>query len=145
MVPVTAQSTTPRCNAGTTSPKAMLMVVPPIAWMKSAIVLLNTRILRPLRSWIPATSSRHQKTWGGLVPSASSLALNFACIARSIAGFQALHTLRAVPMSRARPARSQPSKVGSSPAILLMSLTPNWVVPSLMSLRTWKSLIPMRS
>ena len=116
-----------------------------MAWMKSAIVLLNTRILRPLRSSIPATSSRHQKTWGGLVPRARSFALNFACITRSIAGFQALHTLRAMPMSRARPARSQPSKVGSSPAILLMSPTPNWVVPSLMNLSIWKSLVPTRS
>ena len=52
---------------------------------------------------------------------------------------------RAVSMSRARPAKSQPSNTGSSPAILLTSLEPKSTMPSLVIRMTWWPLTPITS
>ena len=144
-VPVTAQSTTPRCSAGTTSANGMLTAEAPMACMKSVMVLLKTRTFLPLRSDRPPILSRHQMTCGGLVPTPSILMLNSLPATRDMVGSHARQAARAVLMSSARPARSQPSKVASSPAILETSLEPKSTTPSLVMRMTWWPLTPITS
>jgi len=73
---------------------------------------------------------RHQNTCGGLPPKASSLAFQFFCIWRSITPRYASHAARARSVSSVSPARSQPSKRGSSPAIFEMSMPAKSIPPS---------------
>src|SRR6266511_2290971 len=49
-VPVTAQSITPRCSAGVTSPNGIVTGIAPNPAARSDIDLLNTRTFLPLRS-----------------------------------------------------------------------------------------------
>src|SRR5947207_1367208 len=128
-LPVTPQSTTPLLSAGTTSANAMLTAVAPMPPRKSRMVLLNTRTFLPLRSLRPPSRPRHQNTCGGLPPKASSLAFQFFCIWRSITERYASHPARALSASRVMPARSQPSKRGSSPAILEISMPAKSITP----------------
>ena len=121
------------------------MVVPPTASMKSLMVLLKTRTFLPLRSLRPEIGTRHQTTCGGLVPTARSLVLNSFSATRDMVGSQASQTARAVLMSSARPARSQPSKTALSWAILLTSPAPKSTTPSLTMRITWKPFTPMWS
>src|SRR3546814_16878454 len=92
--PVSAQSTTLRCSAGTTSPNAMVTVVPPTAETKSDWVVLNTRTFLPFRSSRVAIGLLHQQTIGGLLPSATSMALNFFAIEQALTGLQPSQAFR---------------------------------------------------
>src|SRR6266508_2350650 len=72
-VPVTAQSITPRCSAGVTSPNGIVTGIAPNPAARSDIDLLNTRTFLPLRSAPLAIGVLHQKTCGGDGNSISNL------------------------------------------------------------------------
>src|SRR3546814_19831653 len=96
----------------------MVTGVPPTAETKSDWVVLNTRTFLPFRSSRVAIGLLHQKTIGGLLPGATSLALNFFAIDSAITGFQTSQALRAGSPPVVITARAQPSHTGSSPALL---------------------------
>src|SRR5262245_57994006 len=128
-VPVTPQSITPSWSAGITSGKGMLTPVAPTPPRKSIMVLLNTRIFLPLRSASVLIVGLHQNTCCWAMPMYISRAFQLCCIRRSSTGRYALQAARTLSISRAMPARSQPSKRGSSAASRLKSVVPKSIPP----------------
>ena len=84
--PVMAQSATPVCSAGTTSPKGRVTVEPPTAVTKSASERPKTRTFLPLRSAMPLIGVRQKNTCAVNGTIASSLMPCFSRNTRSITG-----------------------------------------------------------